>query len=172
MNLPNAITLGRLFLVPVVVWLILTHQMGMALLVFLVAGLSDALDGFIARAFKLRTTLGSYLDPLADKALLVGVYCALVGYIDLWVVILVVFRDIMIIGGILLLAVLRKPIEMNPLMISKINTTVQVVFATAVLFQAVFYWAPHEFITYGGYLVALTTILSGASYVKLWMRKI
>lgn len=167
MSLPNIISLGRLFSVPLIVSLILSDQTFFALIVFTLAGLSDALDGFLARVFKSRTDLGTYLDPLADKALLVGVYLALgyTGLIDFWVVILVVFRDLVIIGGILLLFLFKSPIQMKPLMISKINTVVQLVFAFFVLSQASSLLGFEGLTIYFGYLVALTTVLSGLSYV-------
>lgn len=168
-NLPNMISLARLLSVPLIVSLILSDQLMAAFLVFTLAGLSDALDGFLARIFKSRTVLGAYLDPLADKTLLVGVYAALghTGLIELWVVILVVFRDVVIIGGILLLFLFKSPIEMKPLMISKINTVVQLGYALFILSQGdVLLGIPH-FSQYFGYVVALTTVLSGVSYVSL-----
>lgn len=174
MNLPNFITIGRLICVPILVWMILTQQMVPALILFAVAGLSDALDGFLARALKNRTQLGAYLDPIADKALLVGVFLALGirGHVDSWVVIIVVFRDIMIIGGIMLIFLMRKPLEITPLMISKINTTVQLLFLLYTLFYLSFGLGSPEISTAFGYMVALTTVLSGGAYVKLLLEKI
>ncbi|HUX79915.1 MAG TPA: CDP-alcohol phosphatidyltransferase family protein [Alphaproteobacteria bacterium] len=172
MNLPNIISLARLLSVPLIVSLILSHQLMAAFILFTIAGLSDALDGFLARIFKARTTLGAYLDPLADKALLVGVFAALgqIGLIELWVVILVVFRDVLIIGGILLLFLFKSTIEMKPLMISKINTVVQLVYALFVLGQGEFFLGIPDLNLYFGYFVALTTVLSGVSYVRLGLK--
>lgn len=169
MNLPNIITLSRLLSVPLIVSLILSDQLKAALLFFALAGISDALDGFLARFFKLRTTLGAYLDPIADKALLVGVYAALgqAGLVELWVVVLVIFRDVLIIGGILLLSVFKSNIEMKPLLISKINTVVQLVYAFLILSQGEAFVEILHLNLYCGYLVALLTVLSGFSYVKL-----
>jgi cardiolipin synthase len=169
MNLPNFISLIRLLSVPLIVSLILSHQLLPAVLLFTIAGLSDALDGFLARIFKARTTLGAYLDPLADKALLVGVYAALgkIGLIDLWVVILVVFRDVLIIGGILLLFLFKSSIDMKPLVISKINTVVQLVFALFVLGQGESLLGIPSITLYFGYCVASITVFSGVSYVTL-----
>ena len=101
MNLANLITLARLISVPVVVWAILADEMALAFAIFVAAGVSDAVDGFIAKHFHTESVFGSYLDPLADKALLMSVYIALghEGYLPMWLVILVVFRDILIIGG-------------------------------------------------------------------------
>lgn len=169
MNLPNVITLMRLLSVPLIVSLILSHQLMLALVVFTLAGLSDALDGFIARVFKSRTTLGAYLDPIADKALLVGVYVALghTGLVDLWVVVLVVFRDVLIIGGILLLFVFQSSVEMKPHIISKINTVVQLGFAFFVLAQGESMLGIPHLTQFFGYIVALTTVLSGFIYVRM-----
>ncbi|MBX9620751.1 MAG: CDP-alcohol phosphatidyltransferase family protein [Alphaproteobacteria bacterium] len=168
-NLPNIISLSRLLSVPVIVWLILSHQLMAAFGLFLLAALSDALDGFLARIFKLRTTFGAYLDPIADKILLVGVFMALgnIGLIELWVVILVVFRDVLIIGGILLLFVFKSTLKMDPLFISKMNTTVQLLYALCVISQLETFIGISHLNIYFGYLVGLTTILSGASYVRL-----
>lgn len=173
-NLPNLITMGRLISVPIVVWMILTKQMTPALILFAIAGVSDALDGFLARAFKSRTQLGAYLDPIADKALLVGTFLALGvrGHIELWVVILVIFRDIMIVGGILLLFLMRKPTEMNPLMISKINTVAQLLFLFYIMCFLSLGWGSEQISTILGYIIAITTVLSGGAYVKLLLEKI
>src|SRR5262249_58872248 len=112
LNLPNLISLGRLLLVPLAISLILEDSYGTAFWVFVVAGVSDALDGFIAKRFDRRTRLGALLDPLADKVLLVSVYVTLgiAGQIWAWLVVLVVFRDVMIIGGFFLIhALLALP---------------------------------------------------------------
>ncbi|MBY0502122.1 MAG: CDP-alcohol phosphatidyltransferase family protein [Alphaproteobacteria bacterium] len=172
MNLPNLISLARLLSVPLIISLILSHQLLAAFVLFSLAGLSDALDGFLARIFKSRTTLGAYLDPIADKALLVGVYAALgqSGLIELWLVILVIFRDVLIIGGILLLFLFKSTIEMKPLMISKANTVIQLVYALFVLGQGELHLEIPGLSQYFGYLVALTTVLSGASYVRLGLK--
>ena len=101
MNLPNAISLARLFSAPLVVWLILSDQTKVAFWVFLIAAVSDGVDGFIAKRRGMETVLGGFLDPIADKVLLVGAYAALGsnGILALWLVILVIFRDLLIVGG-------------------------------------------------------------------------
>ena len=103
-NLPNIITLLRIGATPIVVWLIVEQHLIWAFWVFVAAGVSDALDGFLAKQFDMETELGKYLDPIADKALLVSTYITLGinGYIPNWLVILVVFRDIAIVGGAML----------------------------------------------------------------------
>src|SRR5260221_3329335 len=103
LSIPNLITLARILLVPVVVWAITAGEMQFAFLLFVAAGISDAVDGFLAKRFGMTSELGAYLDPLADKVLIVSIYVSLgvVGGIPLWLVILVVSRDIMIVGAIM-----------------------------------------------------------------------
>lgn len=172
-SIPNIISLARLLSTPILILLIIQQEFVLAVTLFAAAAVSDALDGLLARLFKSRTMLGAYLDPIADKALLIGVYWTLgyKGYIDLWVVIIVIFRDILIIGGILLLFLFKKNIHMAPLLISKINTTAQLIFVGYVLFALAFNFYDN-LIVYFGYFVAITTILSGGSYVRIWLKQI
>ncbi|MBV8121148.1 MAG: CDP-alcohol phosphatidyltransferase family protein [Alphaproteobacteria bacterium] len=172
LSLPNLISLGRLLLVPLEIWLILRARYGAAFWVFVVAGASDALDGFIAKHFDWRTRLGALLDPIADKALLVSVYVALGLANQLWtsLVILVVFRDIMIIGGFLLIQVFAAPKRFDPLYISKINTGLQIVLVAFVLARLGLNaeWGNVDVIL--SYAVITTTLLSGLSYIFRWTR--
>lgn len=172
-SLPNFISLARLLCVPVVVWLILTGQMRAAFWVFVAAGFSDAADGFIARHFDARTAVGHYMDPLADKALLVSVYITLGlhGALEDWLVILVVFRDVLIVGGALLfLTLTNDKIKLEPILISKLNTVLQIALATVVLaglgFKVNIGNAP-VLLTYA---TAATTVLSGGGYIMRWVR--
>ena len=171
--LPNLITLGRLLAVPVTVYLMLQGHHRAAFWLFVAAGLSDALDGIIAKHFDARSELGAYLDPLADKALLMSIYIALgyLGHVAVWLVALVVFRDLLIVGGALLFHTLTRSLTMDPLFISKANTTAQIVLASVVL--AGLAWelsfpAVNDALVF---LVAATTVLSGAGYVIKWGRK-
>lgn len=170
-NIPNLITLARIFAVPLLVWLIIHDSMAAAFWVFVIAGVSDALDGFIAKRFGCVTTLGSYLDPVADKALLVSAYVTLghAGHIPVWLVILVVFRDVLIIGGTVLFHTLDRPVEMRPLLVSKLNTLLQILLI-AVLLGNLGVGVPH----FGAlpalaYLVGVTTVLSGLAYMARWV---
>ncbi len=173
MNLPNVISLARLFVAPVTVWLMLTGEMTFAFWLFLVASVSDAVDGFIAKRFDRVTMVGSYLDPLADKALLVGVYITLgtLDHLALWLVILVVFRDILIIGGALLLWLLARSFTIKPLMISKANTVAQIVLAVVVLGDLGLDIVIDGLVQVLIYLVAATTLASGATYLVEWTRR-
>ena len=170
MNLPNSITLIRLFCVPVIVWLIIVNQMEGAFWVSLAVSVSDAVDGIIAKRFKMVTVLGGFLDPIADKAFLVCVFIALghEGYLPVWLVILVVFRDVLIIGGAILFQTLTQSLKMSPLMVSKINTAVQLLLVVLVLAGEAFnlYFESVRYVLV--YLVAATTMWSGIAYVVRW----
>jgi cardiolipin synthase len=173
LNIPNIITLGRLLIVPVIIVLMLDSRYGLSFLLFAVAGLSDGIDGFIAKRFNQATRLGAYLDPIADKALLVSIYIAL-GYkdhIEIWLVILIVSRDLLIIGAVVLSYLIDHPIDISPLMISKANTVAQITFAgivLAILSQEQISGAKVVFSSLS-YVVAVTTVLSGALYLKGWI---
>lgn len=135
MTIPNLISIGRLFLVPVAIWLIVSDEPLTAFWIFVLAGVSDGVDGFLARHLNMRSVLGTYLDPLADKALLVSIYVtfAVLAEIPVWVTILVVSRDVLIIGAVVLAGMLGQPIEMRPRLVSKLNTVAQIVLAALVL---------------------------------------
>src|SRR6476469_8028244 len=135
LSIPNLITLARILLVPVVVWSIATGRMYLAFMLFLAAAISDAVDGFLAKRFGMKTELGAYLDPLADKVLIVSIYVTLgiTGVIPLWIVILVVSRDFMIVGAIILSWLIARPVAIRPHLVSKVNTGAQIVFACLVL---------------------------------------
>lgn len=172
LNLPNLISLGRLLLVPLAIWLILGGRYGAAFWVFIVAGVSDALDGFIAKHFDRRTRLGALLDPVADKALLVSVFVTLGLAHQLWtsLVILVVFRDVMIVGGFLLIQAFAVPKHYDPLYISKINTGLQIALVAFVLARLGLGADPGGIDAGLSYAVIATTVLSGLSYLVRWAR--
>ncbi|MGH7045692.1 MAG: CDP-alcohol phosphatidyltransferase family protein [Stellaceae bacterium] len=173
LNLPNLISLGRLLLAPLAIWLILGGRYGAAFWVFVCAGVSDALDGFIAKRFNRRTRIGALLDPIADKTLLVSVYVTLGIAHQLWpaVVIVVVFRDVMIVGGFLLIQTMASmPKHYDPLYISKINTGLQITliaFVLARLGLGTDTGALGVVLSIG---VMMTTVLSGLSYLVRWAR--
>jgi cardiolipin synthase len=164
--------LGRILLVPVVVWAISSGQMWAAFVLFLAAGVSDAVDGFLAKRFGMTTELGAYLDPLADKALIVSIYIALGinGVIPGWLVILVVSRDIMIVGAVMLSWLIGSPVKVKPLLVSKLNTVAQIVFACVVLGSLGFNIEAHVLTLVLMVLVAALTLLSIAAYVREWVR--
>jgi cardiolipin synthase len=172
LSIPNLITLGRILLVPIVVWAISSGTMWIAFVLFVVAGISDAVDGFLAKRYNMTTELGRYLDPLADKALIVSIYLALGinGTIPRWLVILVVSRDILIVGGIMLSWLMGDPLKIKPLWVSKLNTAAQIVFACLVLGSIGFEIKADLLIEVTMVVVTCTTLLSIAAYVVEWMR--
>ena len=172
MNVPNLITLGRLLLVPVVIWFILSDRMLGAFILFLLAGISDAVDGFIAKRFNAETWLGQYLDPLADKALLISIFVTLGLESELpsWLVILVVTRDLLILGGALFSYVLNLTVMVMPSRLSKLNTLLQIVLAASVLARLGLGLDLAEVVIGLIIAVALTTVLSGADYLIEWTR--
>ena len=172
MNIPNLLTLFRILLVPVVVWAIAQGQMGIALAAFVVAGITDAVDGYIAKRFNQQTELGAYLDPLADKTLIVSIYVSLAifGFIPPWVAILVVSRDIMIVGAVLLSTLLDRPLTIHPLMVSKANTAAQIVFAALVLASRGLSLSLEPAITVVMWTVAALTLASAGAYLVAWTR--
>jgi len=165
-TLPNAITFARLCAVPVAVWLVLQEDFAFAFWLFAAAGASDAVDGWLARR-RGTSYLGALLDPVADKALLVTMYVTLaaVHVLPDWLAILVVFRDAVILGGVAVLMMLGQPLVIRPLMISKLNTALQIVLvAMAMLLAGLGMSAP---LTMGAlvWAVAASTFASGAAYV-------
>lgn len=172
--LPNLLSLARLGCVPVVIWCVLEGAYGLAFWVFLGAGISDALDGLIAKRFDAATEFGAYLDALADKALLVGTYVALAlrGEVPLWLTIMVVFRDLLIVGGALTVNALTPLLRVEPMMLSKVNTALQIGLVAVVIGKRAFELPVPAVVEAGVWLVAATTVLSGVAYVVTWMRRV
>lgn len=172
-QLPNIITVFRLFLVPPVVWALLHSEYGMALILFAIAGFSDALDGFLAKHFNWQSRVGSILDPLADKLLLVSSFLTLtwLDFVPLWLLVAVVARDLLIVIGAVSFHLLFGKFEMEPSFLSKMNTFFQIVYVLAVVFYhgefAFTPWVIEALV----YVVLLTTIVSGADYVWIWGRR-
>ena len=172
LSLPNLITIARILLVPVIVWAIGSGAMLFAFLLFLAAGISDAVDGFLAKRFGMASEFGAYLDPLADKALIVSIYIALgiSGALPRWLVILVVSRDIMIVAAVMLSWLVGQPVAVKPLGVSKLNTAAQIMLATLVLaslgLDLDFAWLIAACIA----AVTALTLVSIAAYVREWVR--
>ena len=171
-NIPNSISLLRIGLVPLVVWLILTNHLQTAFYIFVLAGVSDAVDGYIAKRFGMKTELGAYLDPIADKLLLVSIYVTLgvSGEIPSWLVILIVSRDILIIMGFLLSWMLDHPLKVDPALISKINTAVQIVLAAVVLGDIGFDLGIENLRVALVFLTGILTLVSASAYLMAWLR--
>lgn len=171
MNIPNSLTLGRIVLVPFIVWLIIAHEMSAAFLLFLLAGLSDAADGYLAKRYGWRSELGAYLDPIADKALLVSIYVTLgfAGHLPVWLVIAVVSRDILIVGAVVLSWMLSRPLTMQPLLVSKANTCAQIVLAGLVLAELGLGLGLHPLVNVLVWVTGALTIISAAAYFWQWL---
>ncbi len=167
LTLPNVITFARLCAVPAAVWLVLQDRMDAAFWVFVAAGISDAVDGWLARVSNARSRLGAILDPVADKALLVSIYVTLaaVGVLPDWLAILVVFRDLLIVGGVLVLYVLGQPPAIQPILLSKANTALQITLAAGALLVAGYGLSAGGLIGLLVLATAATTFASGAVYV-------
>ncbi len=163
-NLPNFITLIRLLLIPMVIINLLEGRLRLALFFFVIAGLSDALDGFLARALHQKTLLGAVLDPIADKLLLNSVYL-LGAYLDLlpeWLAVIVISRDVLILIGFGLLLWHTRRLEVKPTLLSKFTTASQILTVVATLWGS-----PEKVLAFCFYFTAGITIISGLHY--LWL---
>ncbi len=170
-NIPNFITLGRVISVPVVFWLLLTGSAKAAFFVFVAAGVSDAVDGYLAKRFNWQTELGAYLDPLADKLLIVSVYIALgvSGGLPLWLIIAVVTRDILIVSAIMLAWLMDRPVRIAPLLVSKLNTLAQLVLASTVLADLAFNLQLESARFWLCWVTGALTLISLGAYLKKWL---
>jgi cardiolipin synthase len=166
------ITILRFVLVPAVVYWLIGGQWQLAFAGFLVAGISDGVDGFVARHFNQRTKLGGYLDPMADKLLLVSVFVVLgfMSELPLWLVIAAVSRDALIVCAVLLSTVMGSPVEMKPLMVSKANTAIQIVLVAVVLAELAFTTDFGPLRPALIILSALLTVASAGAYLVAWSR--
>lgn len=157
---------------PFVVWLIISGRPGFAFALFVFAGVTDAIDGFLAKRFDWHTELGAYLDPLADKALLMSIYLVLgfFNHLPAWIVIAVVSRDILIIGAIMLAWMMNRPIAVQPHPISKANTAGQIVLAALVLGGLAFDAGLSSLTDVVVIIVGGLTIFSAIAYLLTWLR--
>jgi len=173
-SLPNLITVGRIVAVPVVIWAITSGNMMLAFWLFVAAGISDAVDGFLAKRFNAQTEFGAYLDPLADKALLMSIYVTLSfeGLLPRWIVIAVVSRDIMIMGAVILSWIMNKPVEIQPLIVSKLNTAAQIALAALMLASSGFKFDPGQAKNVALMFAGGLTIISAGAYLVEWMKHI
>lgn len=170
LRLPNAITVARLALAPVMILLLKEQDYRAALAVFVLAGVSDALDGFIAKHYNQTTRLGAILDPLADKTLLVSVYVMMtvLDAIPFWLMLVVAFRDLLIIGGYLVYTSLVGAVHMRPSRLSKLNTFMQIALAVVVLVHLSELLPVDRWVGLLIYAVLFTTVASGVHYLWAW----
>ncbi len=172
MNIPNTLTFARIVSVPLLIWLIIEGEFFAAFVVFMRAGISDAADGYLAKRYGWHTELGAYLDPIADKGLLVAIYVALglSGHLPVWLVIIVVSRDILIVGAVVLAWIMSRPVEVKPLAVSKINTFAQIALAGFVLAQLGLGLGVEGLVRVLIWITGALTILSAFVYFFGWLR--
>ena len=172
-HIPNIISVLRILLVIPVAWALLEERYGLGLALFAVAGISDALDGFLAKTFGWQSRLGGFLDPLADKLLLVTGFLSLgwLGLIPWWLVGLVILRDVIIVAGATVYHFRVGRFEAAPTLVSKLNTTMQILLVIIVVVDRGLYVMPVWLIPVMVGVVSLTTVLSGVNYVYDWGRR-
>ena len=172
MTIPNIITIFRLILVPLVILAILQGAWGAAFAMFVIAGVSDGVDGYIARRFDMRSEFGAMIDPLADKALLISLFVtlAVVGEIPTWIAVLVVFRDAMILMAFVVAGQLTRPMEVKPLTISKVNTALQIGYVALVLGLLAFGITAPLIVMLTMWAVAALTVITAGAYLVIWLR--
>jgi cardiolipin synthase (CMP-forming) len=171
-NIPNLLTLGRILLTPVIVYFILVERPIEALIFMAISGFTDMLDGAIAKHFNMQTTVGAYLDPLADKLMLVSTIVCLF-YMDevpLFVFLAVVFRDLIIIGGAALYELVTRKLRMEPTFLSKTTTTVQIIYVLLALLH-MGYGFPEILMLACSWITFAITVVSGVQYMVLWTLK-
>jgi len=171
--LPNAVSLLRIALVAPILMLILDGQFAWALALFFVAGFSDGIDGYLAKRFDWHTRLGALLDPVADKLLVAGAFITLAytQHIPAWLAVVVILRDVVIIGGATAYNFIVKPVQGEPTKISKLNTTLQLLLMLFVLSRAAFDWPDKISITVLGASVLITVVISGVDYIWSWLNR-
>jgi cardiolipin synthase (CMP-forming) len=172
LTIPNLISILRLVLVPAVVLAMLQARWDWAFAGFVIAGASDGVDGFIARRFNQQSRLGAYLDPMADKLLLVSVFVVMgfTGQLPLWLVVTMVSRDALIVCAILLSTVMAHPVEIKPFLVSKANTAIQIVLAAVVLGELAFAVRLDPLRQALILLSGVLTVASAAAYLVAWLR--
>jgi cardiolipin synthase len=172
-DIPNLLTLFRFLLVPLVVYYILERQFLPALLLFALAGFSDALDGFLARQYHWTSRIGALMDPLADKLLMVCSFLTLgwVGLLPWWLVGLVILRDIVIVTGAVVYNARIERVEAAPTLVSKLNTLAQILVVLSVMFSHAIYTVSPFWIDVLIYSLLVTILWSGVDYVWTWSRR-
>ena len=171
---PNALCVLRMLLAAPIAWLLLRQQYQLTLAVFFFAAVTDALDGFIAKRFNWTSELGKMLDPLADKLLLVTVFItlAVIGRVPMWLAVLVVLRDAVITAGAITYRLLYGPIVgAVPTLVSKLNTLIQIFYVLAAMSAAAITWPDFSTVIILGWVVAVTTVISGLDYVVTYSKR-
>lgn len=169
-HLPNAICVVRIVLILPIVMLLLAGEYRLALGLVLVAGASDALDGWLAKTFGWQTRLGGLLDPAADKLLLVSLFLTLtwLGLTPVWLTAVVLGRDLVIVSGAVAFNFLIRKVQPEPSKVSKLNSFLQLLYGGSVLALQAFGWPPDIVPLLTGAAVLVTSVVSGLDYVLTW----
>jgi len=172
LNVPNSMTLARILITPVIAFLILEKNIMPALGLMILAGITDMLDGLIARYFNMRTTVGSYLDPLADKLLLIAVFVSLfiVDHVPLYLFLAVIFRDVVIVIGAITYELMTHNLKMEPTYVSKATTLAQIIYVVIVLVSMVTAMDA-VWLNAMAWLTFALTCASGIHYLVSWTQK-
>ena len=170
--IPNAISLMRIALIVPILALFISDEFGWALGLFIIAGLSDGVDGYIAKKYHWDTRLGAFLDPAGDKLLVAWSFgtLAYLGNIPVWLAVIVILRDVVIVAGSFIYHYLVTRLEGEPTSISKLNTGLEFAFLIFVMSKAGFGWPDNITITVLGAAVLVTVVISGYDYVSNWIR--
>lgn len=173
-SIPNLISIIRIILIIPVLLLIYRESYDFALFLFLLAGLSDALDGYLAKKFDWRTRVGALLDPVADKLLVAGTFIILtwLGLVPFWLATIVVSRDIIIALGVFIYSFVYEPFHGEATKISKINTFLEILYVLMVLSSEAFFWPSSTVIIITGSAVFATVFISGLDYIMSWIRRV
>jgi cardiolipin synthase len=170
--IPNAISIMRIMLILPILALFVSGEFGWALTLFVIAGLSDGIDGYIAKKYHWDTRLGAFLDPAGDKLLVAWSFgtLAYLGHIPVWLAVIVILRDVVIVAGSFMYHYLVRRLEGEPTLISKLNTGLEFAFLIFVISRAGFGWPDKITITVVGAAVLVTVVISGYDYVSNWIR--
>ena len=170
--LPNAISVMRIALILPILVLFVNDEFGWALGLFLLAGLSDGIDGYVAKRYNWHSRLGAFLDPAGDKLLVAWSYgtLAYLGHIPVWLAVIVILRDVIIVAGSFIYHYLVRRLEGEPTRISKLNTGLEIVYLVFVMSEAGYGWPDSITLTVFGASVLVTVVISGYDYVSNWIR--
>jgi cardiolipin synthase (CMP-forming) len=170
--LPNLICVARILLTAPIVYYLIGGEYRTALLLIMIAGFSDGLDGYLARHYGWITRIGGLLDPLADKLLFVSVFASLTwtGLVPLWLFAVVIVRDVVIVSGAVAYEFLIGPVEPNPSKVGKLNTVLALLYLLFVMTDQIYSWPPPVTILICGASVLVVSLVSGLDYVLTWSR--
>jgi len=172
LNVPNMLTLTRIIMTPVIVYMVLIGEAWLALSLMVIAGITDMLDGAIARYFNLRTTVGGYLDPIADKIMLISLFVTLfiVNQVPLFVFLAVIFRDLIIVLGAAIYEIVTHRLTMEPSLVSKATTFMQIIYVALLLLNMAVS-IPNSLLQVSMWSAFILTCISGLHYLISWTDK-